>query len=124
VHDPFSPESLTLGAEPVECADPKPARKRGKPFKANYIQFPMLWAECLISVGAGANAWRVAYFLLHEVFRTGDDKVRLSNVALVKWGVSRKGKATALSQLRRAGLISAEELGHASPLVTVRYPEV
>jgi hypothetical protein len=47
--------------------------------------------------------------------------VKLTNVALASNGVDRKGKKTALSQLRKAGLIAVEERGSRSPIVTVRF---
>jgi DNA-binding FadR family transcriptional regulator len=38
-----------------------------------------------------------------------------------KLGVGRKGKRSALQQLRRAGLISVEQRPRKSPIVTVRF---
>lgn len=50
-------------------------------------------------------------------------EVKLTNVALRKLGVSRKGKQSALQQLRKAGLIEVEERPRKSPIVKVRFKE-
>ena len=82
-----------------------------------------LWVQCLAKKRAGVNAYRVALYLLHEAWRTNNPKVKLTNEALAESGVKRKGKATALRQLRTAGLISVVERIKRSPIVTVRFLE-
>jgi hypothetical protein len=118
-HAAWAAKATTTGAPRFQQHRQQPKQ----PFKAKFVQLPVLWIDCLNTSGAGINAWRVACFLLHEVWRTGHNSVRLSNVALVKWRVDRKGKTKALNELRKAGLVVVEESGHAAPLVTVRYPK-
>ena len=99
-------------------------KKRAKPAPRRFVQVPWLWVECLAKVGAGRSAFLVAHFLLYEAWRTKARVVKLTNAALAELGVGRQGKARALQQLRKAGLIAVEDRRGKSPLVTVRFVEI
>jgi CRP-like cAMP-binding protein len=98
-------------------------KQRKKPAPTEFVKVPMLWVQCLVEKRVGVNAYRVAHYVLHEAWRTNDPKVKLTNAALAANGVDRKGKSTALRQLRKAGLISVAERPKRSPVVTVRFLE-
>jgi hypothetical protein len=86
-----------------------------------FTKFPNTWRISLAKVRANGCAYRVAFYLLDQ--RRWREHVTLSTVALNKLGVSRKGKRTALQQLRKAGLIEVEERLRKSPIVKVRFKE-
>ena len=96
-------------------------KKRAKPAPKRFVQVPWLWVECLAKIKASRCAFLVAHFLLYEAWRTKARVVKLTNAALAELGVGRYGKAGALQQLRKAGLIAVEDRPGKSPLVTVRF---
>jgi hypothetical protein len=116
----FDPEKFRIprGRQP-EMVAPKPGpmrrRQRGK-----FTQIPELWREQLCIVRAHGSTYRVALFLLHEAWRTGNRVVKLTNVALSGAGVGRRGKAIALRELRKTGLIAVEQRPNRNPIVTIR----
>jgi len=126
----FDPARLKL--EPKFAAELLRARRKGdtarqkrrkQPAPNGFVKVPMLWVQCLVENRGGVNAYRVAHYVLHEAWRTNARQIKLTNTALAANGVDRKGKATALRQLRKAGLISVEERPNRSPIVTVRFLE-
>jgi hypothetical protein len=124
--DAPKPEYPKFTAELLQArckGDTARQKRRKKPAPHEFVKLPMLWAQCLIDNRAGVNAYRVALYVLHEAWRTNNPKVKLTNAVLAANGVRRKGKATALRQLRKAGLISVEERPNKSPIVTVRFLE-
>jgi len=86
-----------------------------------FTKFPNTWRISLAKVRADGCAYRVAFYLLDQ--GRWRERVTLSTAALHKLGVSRKGKKTALQQLRKAGLIEVEERPRKSPIVKVRFKE-
>ena len=94
-----------------------------KPRDSNnyFVRFPMIWAEELAKIRAGANTYRVALGLVFECWDKEYAPVKFTNVLLAKMGVDRKGKAAALKQLEAAKLISVEGRDKKSPLVTLRF---
>jgi ribosomal protein L20 len=117
----FNPERFRLTpeqqAELGAASKPKAKRRR----RDKFVQVPGLWIEQLCAIRAHGSTYRVAMHLLHEAWRTDSRVVKLTNVALAEVGVGRKGKALALSQLRRAGLVAVEQRPRRSPIVTVRF---
>jgi hypothetical protein len=116
----FDPEKFRIAPEQQSGAASKPKRRRqGEKF----VQVPELWREQLCRIRAHGATYRVALHLLHEVWWTKNNIVKLTNVALAKVGVGREGKATALRELRKAGLIAVEQRPRRNPIVTVRFAE-
>jgi hypothetical protein len=118
--DPFSgleiPDDQV--ASHLAAAQRKIARKRKK-----CIVVPWIWAEQLAKAKVGAAAYRVAFYLLHEKWRSQTETVKLPNAGLEEWGVGREGKRQALNQLGRLGLISCEQADRKSPVVTVKFTD-
>jgi hypothetical protein len=98
-------------------------KRRKQPAPNGFVKVPMIWVQYLAEKRAGVSAYRMALYVLHEAWRTNNPKVKLTNAPLAANGVNRKGKATALRQLRKAGLISVAERPKRSPIVTVRFLE-
>jgi hypothetical protein len=122
--DAFDPEKFritpeqqaTLGAATSKSkAKPKPRRQD------KFVQVPQIWIEQLCTIRAHASTYRVALHLLHEAWRTNNPAVKLTNVALANVGVGREGKAIALRELRRAGLVAVEQRASRNPIATVRF---
>jgi hypothetical protein len=103
------------------AAETKPASKRASRSRSKFTKFPEEWRDQLARMGADGTTYRVALYLLYEVWRSGSDRVKLANVGLKAQGVSRWGKNRALHRLARAGLISTERASGKSPVVTVKY---
>jgi DNA-binding PadR family transcriptional regulator len=81
------------------------------------------WQNQLVRVDADVCAYRVALYLLWEVWRSRVNQVKLANVGLKELGVGRQGKYNALHQLEEAGLISVKREPRKSPVVTVKYTD-
>jgi hypothetical protein len=114
----FDPEKFRIPPEQqsgIGAAKPKRHHQRGK-----FVQVPELWREQLCIIRAHGSTYRVALHLLHEAWRTGNRVVKLTNVALTEVGVGREGKAIALRELRKTGLIAVEQRPRRNPIVTVR----
>jgi hypothetical protein len=89
--------------------------------KLKFTKLPDEWDYQLVRMEADGCTWRVAVHLLREVWRTGNNRVKLANVTLKQRNVSRWSKQRALDQLGRAGLISTERRPRKSPIVTVKF---
>jgi hypothetical protein len=120
--DAFDPEKFRITpeqqAELGAASKPKPKRRRQD---GKFVQFPELWRTQLCTIRAHGSTYRVAMHLLHEAWRTDNRAVKLTNVALAKVGVGREGKAIALRELRKTGLIAVEQRPSRNPVVTVRF---
>ena len=117
----FDPEKFRIPPEQqseIGPAEPKPKRHRQR---GKFVQVPELWREQLCTIRAHGSTYRVAMHLLHEAWRTGNRVVKLTNVALTEVGVGREGKAIALRELRKTGLIAVEQRPRRNPIVTVRF---
>jgi hypothetical protein len=114
--DPFDPNSFAIDQD-----HPTTTTKLKKRGRLPFTVMPEMWREQLAIIRAQGSTYRVALYLLHEVWRTKTSTVKLTNAVLTQARVSRRGKATALRQLRKAGLIVVEARARKSPIVTVRY---
>jgi hypothetical protein len=117
----FDPEEFRITSEQqseIGASNPKSKRHRQR---GKFVQVPELWREQLCRIRAHGSTYRVALHLLHETWRTGNSVTKLTNVALTKVGVGREGKAIALRELRKTGLISVEQRPRRNPIVTVRF---
>jgi hypothetical protein len=88
-----------------------------------FTKFPHEWDFQLVRVRANGCTYRVALFLLHEVWRSGCNRVKLANGILQARGVGRHGKRRALDQLVKAGLITTERQPRKSPVVVVKFAD-
>jgi hypothetical protein len=117
----FDPAKLKLNPNCIPSGPP--AKKRTQRSKSQFVKLPMIWLESLAGIKASASTYRVAAHLLHEAWKSGERVIKLPNEALAKKGVGREGKAIALRELRKAGLVAVEERPRKSPLVTVRFTD-
>jgi hypothetical protein len=118
--DDFDAERFRLTPEQQAELGAKPKPKRGRQ-RGSFVQVPELWRTQLCAIRAHGSTYRVAMHLLHEAWWAKSETVKLTNVALAKVGVGRKGKALALSQLRKAGLVAVEQHPRRSPIIKVRF---
>jgi hypothetical protein len=99
-------------------------RKKPRDRSKYFVRFPMVWVEALAKIHAGSHTYRVALGLVFEAWdREGGQEVKFTNELAEKFGVSRKGKASALRQLKKAGLVSVRGMGRKSPRVTLRFTD-
>ena len=110
-----------LHQEVLRAMASKQVKKPTTRSKSKFIIFPEEWRDQLAHIKAGGATYRVALYLLHEVWRSGSNRVKLANVSLEAHGVSRWGKHRALNRLGSVGLISTEHAFGKSPVVTVKY---
>ena len=115
----FDPAKLRLDAGNIPVGPP-PAKKRSGS-RAPFTKMPVIWEETLANARASGSTYRVALLLLHMAWKSDTRVVKLTNVALAKKGVGRKGKAAALRVLRKVGLVAVEERPRKSPIVTLRF---
>ena len=109
------PPDLVAKATVVELR-PK-AAKAIKRSVHSFDKFPREWRTRLANVQAGGGTYRVALHLIEQFWRTDRKRLRLANVALLREGVSRQNKRTALHELETAGLIRIEQRTRKSPFV-------
>jgi hypothetical protein len=91
--------------------------------KSRFIKFPKEWQYQLGRADADKCAYRVALYLLEEVWRSQSKRVKLANAGLKELNVGRRGKRHALDQLGKLGLISSERQPRKSPVVTVKFTD-
>jgi len=87
--------------------------------RRKFTMVPDMWYVRLAEIHANECAYRVALYLLKEA--RWSPYVTASSAALLKLGVGRKGKRSALQQLREAGLIAVEERPNKNPIAKVRW---
>jgi len=113
-NEQFDPSRFRLDGE-------QPAKPRQRRTRQRFVMVPNMWVEQLAMVRAHGSTYRVAFHLLERAWRSGVATVKLSNPMLAKAGVGREGKAVALRELRKAGLIAVEQRPRKAPVITVRY---
>jgi hypothetical protein len=94
--------------EIIDQPDVKPKKKR-KPFKAEWVQFPTRWIEALRRSGR-VSAYRLALAILVEAFRRkiiGGEVVLSSEVT----GMARTTRLQAAKELVALGLIETKQIG-------------
>ena len=89
-------------------------REKTEPFAM--VRMARAAAACTAMNCPKAMVWM---WLVHQARKTGSGTVAVPNVALAKWGVSRKVKSLALRQLEAAGLIAIERPSKKTPVVTL-----
>jgi hypothetical protein len=100
-----------------------PTLKQQNEVKGKFVKVPVEWIAQLLSVDADRSTWLLAIYLLHEAWRSRRDSVKVTNIALKKWGVSRFRKRHALDQLGALSLVSEEHRGRKSPVVKVKFTD-
>jgi hypothetical protein len=84
-------------------------------------RFVVLGLEKTAKAFTGMNCPRatVWLWLVHKARMTGANTVAVPNAALERLGVSRKVKGTALRQLEAAGMVTINDHGKKTPIVTL-----
>ena len=99
-----------------------PTGARKKQHRKPFTPFPKVWQFQLVKIpNATACTYRVALCLLWEAWRSGSNKVKLTNVTLKKEGVGRWGKRRSLEQLGQRWLIAVDSKPRKSPIVTLKH---
>jgi hypothetical protein len=90
-------------------------KRKGKPFKAQWVPVPGWWIDALRRAGAGAH--HLALVILAEEFKTKytGNEIVLSSVVTK---MSRNSKARAVKELVGLGLISVEQSGRQATIVS------
>jgi hypothetical protein len=118
-NNPFDPKRLGLPDEFTQerlASNPTKLKKR----RQQFAQLPMAWYERL--KGADGQTCRVAWFLLHEDWRTNGKTisgkpVKVPNGMLEMDGVPPTTKRRALRDLERRGCVTVERWPKKSPIV-------
>jgi hypothetical protein len=114
------PEQVAEIERQATLATDKPKKSRTRT-RLKFTIFPDIWDQALAGVDADGCTYRVAIYLLKEVWRSKSNRVKLANVLLAERNVSRWQKYHALEQLARAGLIAIGQEPRKSPIITVRF---
>jgi hypothetical protein len=96
-----------------------PPKKRRKPFKAQWVKFPLHWAKALRRSNR-AGTYQLASVILFEAFKQkhcGGEIVLSSAVT----GMPRSTRRRATKELVKLGLISIHQKGSQSPRVSHLY---
>jgi hypothetical protein len=97
--------------------------KPPKPKRGKFVSVPYDWVEKLSNTKR-VSTFKVALLLLWEEWKSPGEPVRLSNMRLVRFGVSRDQKAKALAELAHLGLAEIEGgKSRQSPLVKLKREE-
>src|SRR5262249_139625 len=86
-----------------------------------YVKFPEMWRRVLNARPATAADWKLAVELLNRAKFNPSGKVRLTNHACAKIGISTRTRLRSLNRLGAWGLIHVQSRQKASPLITVGY---
>jgi hypothetical protein len=81
----------------------------------------MVWVQQLQKASC-TSTYRLALYLLFYHWKNGGSAITVSNVAVAEYGISRRQKWRALTELEHLGLIHLERRGSRSPMVTVLFP--
>lgn len=82
--------------------------------RRQFVKVPWDWVTALASARR-VPTFKLALFLLHEFWRNPDQPVVVSNTRAAEFGLTRKTKAIALSELVSWGLVRVEQTGRQSP---------
>jgi hypothetical protein len=112
----WDPDNLRLSSDRVGQAKSKTRRR----VKGRFLRgpVPMHWLSEAHKVGGKAGLMGLILWHLSGMNKNAVT-VRVSNVEASRWGVDRFAKSRALKALAGAGLITVEQNGKQSPLVTI-----
>ena len=118
------PDLNGLALPPEQIAELAPLQKISQPrltrARTKFVQLP--YEQVLQAAGQLQNAHlAVLVELAHQMFKTHQNPVPLTNMALRSVGVSRMAKLRALRQLEAVGLVAVAWRGRKRPLVTVLW---
>jgi hypothetical protein len=121
--NPFAltPEDIAeLAPRQKKSSPSKPASRSARRSQTKFIMLP--YEQTLAAAGRLGNApLAVLVELAHQVFKTHQNTVPLTNAALRSVGISRHAKLHALCQLEEVGVIAVSWREKRSPLVTVLW---
>ena len=87
----------------------------------HFIKVPKSWEEELRKA-RHVSTYRVALHLLYRHWKSREEPIPLSNVALAEVGVTRREKWRALGELEHLGLVEVVRRSRRVPMVTLRNP--
>jgi hypothetical protein len=96
------------------------AKAKPKKWKRHYVRMPWFWVERL-RLARRTVAYRLAFFVVYEYWRSGGRPIVLSNLTAAAEGVSPRSKTNALADLERLGLIKLERRARCAPRVKVLH---
>jgi hypothetical protein len=82
---------------------------------------PKMWMDVMAERRVSRAALWIALHLLKEVRKQPTPVVKLTNVAMTRYGLDRQAKRKALRELQEAGLIVVTYQPKKSPLVRVKW---
>jgi hypothetical protein len=91
-----------------------PKRRRAEPF----VKVPLSLAAAMTKATKSPRAL-VGILVLHEAWKAKGKPFAVSNIKLVKYGVSREVKRRALAELESSGLILVRRQHKQAPVVTL-----
>ena len=123
VQKTFVLEDIELTAEQIRQLTPLQKKSGTSVVKRARTQFVMLpYNQALVVAGRLKNAQlAVLVELTHQVFKTHNNPVPLTNAALRSAGLSRWSKNRALRELEKVGLVTVRWRGKKCPLVTLLW---
>jgi hypothetical protein len=108
----------SLELPPELLATAKPAKtERLKKRENIFIRTPFIWWEKLS--GYQGQTLAVALYIIHLDWKAQGRPVKLANGALDSYGIGRRTKWRALTELERLGLISVERRVGKSPIIRI-----
>jgi hypothetical protein len=114
--------NFTVPTPELSTTPPRPGRANKPRSRTQFVQFPIEWILRLVQIDANRCTYRLALYLLHEAWRSRSKRVKVTNVGLKEWGVSRHRKRHALDQLKQMNLVSEEHRDRKSPIAILHFP--
>jgi hypothetical protein len=115
--DPFDIEKFRV-PEGVLVPDSFIAVKKKQRRRQQFIMVPYSWMEALREA-RHTSTFRVALYLLYRHWKDRGEPVSFSNTLLDEWGVTRREKWRALTELEYFKLVKVVRRPRRAPLVTV-----
>jgi ribosomal protein S25 len=89
--------------------------------RPGFTMVPKMWTDVMAERQTSRAALWVALHLLRVVRKQPTPVVKLTNVAMARYGVDGRAKRKALRELQEAGLVVVTQRPNRSPLVRVKW---
>jgi len=113
--DPYDLDKLRL-----DQADLPTARAKLKKRRQHFAMMPLEWMRRLTKA-QHRGTFLLAFLLIYEHWRRGGQPIAVSNVLVTDWGVPRRSKARALTELEQLGLVELVRHRGRSPRAELRH---
>jgi hypothetical protein len=111
---------LAVDLHPVR---PEKVPAKRQKWQRHYVQVPWPWVVRLQSAKR-VSTYKLAFLLLYESWKNGDEPLVLSNVLAAEVGLCRQAKWRGLAELEGLGLVRLERRKGLAPRLVLEQPSL